>query len=114
MVVATTAVVTAVLIPPAAPAIAAAGSQATGAAAGATATAATATAATATGTVTDWQCYQIHLFTGGAAAGTGATALGVLSGPIGWAILGADEDGLTWDCWKKVDIKLQMIPFCLT
>ena len=41
---------------------------------------------------------------GGTAAASGTTALGIMSGPVGWVVLGADEDGLKWDCWKKVDI----------
>ncbi len=39
----------------------------------------------------------------GTAAATGvSTACAILSGPIGWAVLGADGDAATFDCWKDV------------
>ncbi len=41
--------------------------------------------------------------TSGTAAATGvSTACALLSGPIGWAVLGSDGDAATFDCWKDV------------
>uniref|UniRef100_A0A914PUD5 Uncharacterized protein n=1 Tax=Panagrolaimus davidi TaxID=227884 RepID=A0A914PUD5_9BILA len=46
-------------------------------------------------------------------AAAASTALGIITGPIGWVVLGCDEDvkplneeiphiGYTFDCWKKI------------
>src|SRR5689334_632352 len=41
---------------------------------------------------------------GSGSIGTGAVIGGVAgaTGPLGWILLGHDDDSLTWNCWKPI------------